>query len=643
IASTTASADGSPKCSGTRRWRAVAGPRPSSPRSAAPTAASPMWRPPPQSPDSGPSAGKRAWAPPGPTPAQFMPAPTTTTTPQVRSVPARSTANTSLRSRLARAQRRRAISGSSRASSAGRSRPARHQTPTWASGRSAGSSPPASRQAAAISASSASIAPWSPSAWCDAPGPRAAPSTSPLAATSAASVLELPPSTARIAISATGASLRLCWENKETFLTKANLGIIAATVCRARGARMGLKIAVVGAGSTYTPELVEGFAARSERLPMDELVLLDPDEQRLEVVGGLARRMLARAGLGGRLELTGRLEEALDGADFVIVQLRVGGQAQRRIDETLPLEFGCIGQETTGPGGFAKALRTVPVVLDITNPVGIVTQALLDQGHRAIGLCNVAIGFQRRLAAQLVVEPHRVELGHVGLNHLSWLRAVRVDGVDRLPELLAEHAEALAAEVELPVELLRLLGAIPSSYLRYYYLTGEVLDEQRRGPSRAEQVAEIELELLRLYRDPARDTKPALLERRGGAFYSEAAAQLVASLHAGTGDLQVVDVRNDGAIPDLTDDAVVEVPARVDAAGAHPLPQDPLPPELLGLVQQMKAYERLTVAAARGGDRALALEALLANPLVADYRVAVPLLDALLRASRGHLPRFFPG
>ncbi len=402
---------------------------------------------------------------------------------------------------------------------------------------------------------------------------------------------------------------------------------------------MGLKIAVVGAGSTYTPELVQGFAARSERLPMDELVLLDPDEQRLEVVGGLARRMLARAGFGGRLELTGRLEEALDGADFVIVQLRVGGQAQRRIDETLPLEFGCIGQETTGPGGFAKALRTVPVVLDIaeetarraapgawlvdfTNPVGIVTQALLDQGHRAIGLCNVAIGFQRRLAAQFVVEPHRVELGHVGLNHLSWLRAVRVDGVDRLPELLEEHAEALAAEVELPVELLRLLGAIPSSYLRYYYMTGEVLDEQRRRPSRAEEVAEIELELLRLYRDPALDTKPALLERRGGAFYSEAAAQLVASLHAGTGDVQVVDVRNDGAIPDLPDDAVVEVPARVDAAGAHPLPQDPLPPELLGLVQQMKAYERLTVAAARGGDRALALESLLANPLVADYRVA---------------------
>lgn len=422
---------------------------------------------------------------------------------------------------------------------------------------------------------------------------------------------------------------------------------------------MGLKIAVVGGASTYTPELVQGFAVRAARLPMDDLVLLDPDQERLEVVGGLAGRMLKRAGFGGRLALTGRREEALDGADFVIVQLRVGGQAQRLVDETLPLEFGCIGQETTGPGGFTKALRTVPVVLelaaetarrgapgawlvDFTNPVGIVTQALLDEGHRAIGLCNVAIGLQRRLAERLGVEPDRVELEHVGLNHLSWLRAVRVDGVDRLPELLERHAEAVAAEVELPVELLRLLGAIPSYYLRYYYLTGQVLEEQRRGPARAEQVSSIERELLELYRDPALDTKPALLERRGGAFYSEAAAQLIASLHNGTGDVQVVDVRNDGSLPDLPADAVVEVPARIDAAGAHPLPLGSLPPELLGLVQQMKAYERLAVEAARDGDRARALEALLANPLVRDYQVAVPLLDALLEGSRAYLPRFFP-
>jgi 6-phospho-beta-glucosidase len=423
---------------------------------------------------------------------------------------------------------------------------------------------------------------------------------------------------------------------------------------------VGLKIAVVGGGSTYTPELVEGLATRSDRLPVDELVLFDVDPERLEVVGGLAGRMLARAGWGGRLHRTGRRDEALDGADFVVVQLRVGGQAMRLVDETLPLEFGCVGQETTGPGGFAKALRTVPAVLelaeetgrrgapgawfvDFTNPVGIVTQALLDRGHRAIGLCNSAIGFQRRFAALLGVEPGRLQLEHVGLNHLTWERAVRVDGRDRLGELLERHGGAIAADLGLPLALLEDLRVVPSSYLRYYYATAEVLDEQRRRPSRAEEVAGIERGLLELYRDPALDTKPELLERRGGAFYSEAAAALIASLHAGTGDVQVVDVRNDGALPGLPDDAVVELPARVDAAGAHPLPQAPLAPELLGLVQQAKAYERLAVEAAVTGDRTVARKALLANPLVGDYRVAAPLLEALLTASRAYLPRFFPG
>jgi len=423
---------------------------------------------------------------------------------------------------------------------------------------------------------------------------------------------------------------------------------------------VGLKIAVVGGGSTYTPELVQGFATREDRLPVDELVLFDIDAERLGVVAGLAGRMLARAGWGGRLVETGRREQAIDGADFVVVQLRVGGQAMRIVDETLPLEFGCVGQETTGPGGFAKALRTVPVVLeladetarrgapgawllDFTNPVGIVTQALLDRGHRAIGLCNSAIGFQRRFAAQLDVAPERVELEHVGLNHLTWERAVRVDGTDRLPELLERHGDELARDLGLAPALLRALGAVPSTYLRYYYATAEVLDEQRRGPSRAEQVAEIERGLLELYRDPALDTKPELLERRGGAFYSEAAAALIASLHAGAGDVQVVDVRNHGAVGGLPDDAVVEVPARIDADGAHPLPLDPLAPELLGLVQQAKAYERLAVEAAVTGDRTVALKALLANPLVREYRVAVPLLDALLEASRPYLPRFFGG
>jgi len=424
-----------------------------------------------------------------------------------------------------------------------------------------------------------------------------------------------------------------------------------------------VKVAVVGGGSTYTPELVDGFARRQRqgRLAVDELALHDLDAGRLEVVGGLARRILARQGWPGRLTLTTDLAGAAAGADVAIIQLRVGGQAARQVDETLPLRFGCIGQETTGPGGFAKALRTVPVMLeladriaalaapgawivDFTNPVGIVTRALLDAGHRVIGLCNVAIGFQRTIAALCQVEPERIQLEHVGLNHLSWVRAAHLDGVDRLPELLArpDAAQVLAGQAGQPVALLRTLGAVPSYYLRFFYLREQVLAEQRAAPSRAERVAAIEQELLEAYRDPALAAKPALLEQRGGAFYSEAAAQLVESLVGGRGDVQVVNLRNGTTLAGLPPEAVVEVPARIDRDGAHPLPQRPLAPELLGLVQQVAAYERLAVEAARSGDRRVALRALLANPLVAQYQVAVPLLEALLEANRAHLPRFFP-
>jgi 6-phospho-beta-glucosidase len=421
---------------------------------------------------------------------------------------------------------------------------------------------------------------------------------------------------------------------------------------------MGVKIAVVGGGSTYTPELVEGFVSRDDRLPVDELVLLDVDAERLEVVGGLAGRMLRRAGWTGSLVLSGRRDEALDGADFVIVQLRVGGQAARFSDETIPPRFGCIGQETTGPGGFAKALRTVPVVLelaeetarrsspgawfiDFTNPTGLVTQALLDEGHRSLGLCNVAIDLQRRFARHFALPPDRVRLEHVGLNHLSWERAVFVDEVDRLPEILHGANDVLTEVTDMPAELVRAIGALPSSYLRYYYLTSEMLEHQRSGPTRAEEVMEIEAGLLDLYRDPSLDTKPKLLEERGGAFYSDAAAALVASLHAGTGDVQVVNLRNDGAIPNLPADAVVEIPARIDRDGAHPMSLAPLAPEMLGLVEHAKAYEYIAVRAAMSGDRTVALNALMTNPLVGDYRVARPLLDALLEANREHLPRFF--
>src|SRR5688572_13703994 len=407
---------------------------------------------------------------------------------------------------------------------------------------------------------------------------------------------------------------------------------------------MGTKVTVVGGGSTYTPELVDGFVRRADRLPIDELVLLDTDPDRLEVVGGLAQRMLDRLDWTGRLHLTGDRDAALDGADFVLIQLRVGGQAARLVDETLPLRFGVIGQETTGAGGFAKAMRTVPVVLelaelaarrsapnawivDFTNPVGIVTQALIDDGHRALGLCNVAINIQRTIAGRLGVPAERVELEHVGLNHLSWERAARVDGIDRLPELLEGDGEWLAAHVGLPVELVRGLGAIPSYYLRYYYETAKVVSDQRDGHTRAQAVIDIEARLLELYRDQGLAEKPALLADRGGAYYSEAAAQLIASLYDGAGDLQVVDMRKDGALPDLPASAVVETAARIEREGAHAVPLAALAPEMRGLVQAVKAYEELTVAAARSGDRRTALRALIANPLVGEWAIAAPLLE----------------
>jgi 6-phospho-beta-glucosidase len=367
--------------------------------------------------------------------------------------------------------------------------------------------------------------------------------------------------------------------------------------------------------------------------------------------------MLEKQGFGGTLEVTEDLDRAVDGADFVLIQIRVGGQAARLQDETIPLACGCIGQETTGAGGLAKALRTVPVVLgiaenvreraapdawivDFTNPVGIVTRSLLDAGHRAVGLCNVAIGFQRSFARTLGVDPDRVLIDQVGLNHLTWVRAVRVDGDDVLPELLSEHGGEIAAEVDLPLRLLEELGAIPSYYLHYFYAHDEVLKEQLDGVPRAATVAEIERELLALYRDPSLTEKPALLEQRGGAFYSEAATQLVAGLVSGDANPQVVDIRNAGTIAGLADDDVVEIPARIEASGCVRLPQAPLAPELLGLVQHVASYERLAACAALSGDPIDVRKALLAHPLVGQWGVVEELVDKLLAADAKHLPQF---
>jgi len=417
-----------------------------------------------------------------------------------------------------------------------------------------------------------------------------------------------------------------------------------------------MKIAVVGGGSTYTPELVDGLGRMRDVLPVDELVLVDPAAERLELVGGLGRRILARLGHPARLSTSTELAPALDGVDAVLLQLRVGGQAARLEDETWPLECGCVGQETTGAGGLAKALRTVPVVLDIaeqvrvaapdawiidfTNPVGIVTRALLQEGHRAVGLCNVAIGFQRRFADWLGVSPDAVQLDHVGLNHLTWERAVTVDGVDRLPDLLRSHRAEIAESLELPVSLLDTLGVVPSYYLRYFYAHDEVVAEQRASGSRAARVAEIEQRLLTMYADPELDEKPALLMERGGAYYSEAAVQLTASLlgHPAAASSQVVNLRNDGTLPFLSDDAVIEVPAAVDGSGVRALPSAPLAPLYAGLVAAVTAYEHLALDAALRGGYDRVFEALLAHPLVGQVDRAHGLADRLVAHNRRYLP-----
>jgi 6-phospho-beta-glucosidase len=415
-----------------------------------------------------------------------------------------------------------------------------------------------------------------------------------------------------------------------------------------------VKLCVVGGGSTYTPELVDGIARLRDTLPVSELALVDPDERRLELVGGFSRRIFARYGHPGVIRTTTVLDEGVEGAGAVLLQLRVGGQAARHVDETLPLACGCVGQETTGAGGLAKALRTVPVVLDIarrvaelapdawivdfTNPVGIVTRALLDAGHRAVGLCNVAIGFQRRFAKTLGVPSGDIQLGHVGLNHLTWERSVLLRGEDVLPRLLAGHAEEIASDTGLPPALLRRLGVVPSYYLRYFYEHDAVVAEQLSAPSRAEEVTAIEERLLEMYADPALDEKPKLLEQRGGAYYSEAAVDLVASLSADRGDVQVVNVRNGDRLPFLPAEAVIEVPARITAAGADPLPVDPVEPLYAGLIAHVTAYEELAIEAALKGGVDRVTDALLAHPLIGQVSVATDLAGRLVAANAAHLP-----
>jgi 6-phospho-beta-glucosidase len=423
-----------------------------------------------------------------------------------------------------------------------------------------------------------------------------------------------------------------------------------------------LKICVIGGGSTYTPELIEGFIARRDELPVTIIALMDIGEKKLRVVGGLAERMLRAAETGIELRLTTRRREALEGADYVVAQIRVGGLACRIQDEKIPLQFGVVGQETTGPGGFAKALRTIPVLLDIahdmaevapgarlinfTNPSGLVTEALLKYTDiPTIGLCNSPFGFQRGIAQQLGVAPERIRLDYVGLNHLSWIRGVKLDGEDIFEKALqGAIARARAGESPFSPHLLETLGMLPSYYLNYYYNHDQVVAEQRRAEkTRGEEVQEIEARLLELYADPNLRHKPRLLEKRGGAHYSTAAVAVISSIHRDKGEVHIVNTRNNGGLPGLPLHCVVELPSVINGSGAQAVPVAPMPPAIRGLTQAVKAYEELTVLAAVEGDEQAALQALFAHPLVPSFAAAQGLWTAIKEANRAYLPQFERG
>ena len=429
-----------------------------------------------------------------------------------------------------------------------------------------------------------------------------------------------------------------------------------------------MKIAVIGGGSTYTPELVNGFIERRGSLPLDELWLMDIDLKRLEIVGGFARRMVAAKGEPFKVVLTDDQRAAVKGASYVTTQIRVGQMPARVADEYLGKRHGLIGQETTGVGGMAKALRTIPVLLKLakdmrelapeailinfTNPSGLVTEALQRYAAEipSVGVCNSPIGMKMGILEDLQRSPEdpisleRAELKTLGLNHLSWYRGFILDGKDVWKEVLETRISALKkeAEPEWDAQTIENLGMIPNSYLQYYYQTDRKIKEQDNWPpSRGEQVIEIEKDLLKQYADPELIEPPAGLMQRGGAYYSTVATQLINAHFNDLGEVHVVNVRNNGAVPGWSKDWVLEIPARVDKKGIHPLPVEPLPPVCFGLMTHVKTYELLTVEAAVHGDRKAAYQALLAHPLGPKADQVQDVLDDMLETNRIYLPQFF--
>lgn len=426
-----------------------------------------------------------------------------------------------------------------------------------------------------------------------------------------------------------------------------------------------MKLAVIGGGSSYTPELVDGLFDRLDRIPVSEVWMMDPDLARLEITAGLSRRMAERHGNPFTVHHTTNLREAVSNASYVVTQLRVGGIQARINDEKLGLRHDIIGQETTGIGGFAKALRTIPRILDIahamedvapqgvlvnfTNPSGIVTEALIKHSKiLSVGLCNIPIGLIMEVVKRTGCAMEAIQLDYVGLNHLSWVRGVRVDGKDVTDEFLSAFIENAPEEWSNPdvcanmVAAMKSLKTVCNGYLQYFYATAEALAFLKSKPkTRGEEVVEIERSLFEKYTQKELNEKPPELSKRGGAHYSTAAFHLIEAIENDLGNTQIVCCRNNGAIPTFDDDVAVEIPAIIDRNGACAVPQQAPTPAIRGLMQIIKAYETLTVEAAVTGDREIAFQAILGHPLTPGAVKCREILDDLFEINRPHLQGTF--
>jgi len=429
----------------------------------------------------------------------------------------------------------------------------------------------------------------------------------------------------------------------------------------------GIKIVTIGGGSSYTPELVEGFIKRYDKLPVRELWLVDIEEgkHKLEIVGELARRMVEKAGIPMKIYTTLNRREALKDADFVTTQLRVGLLEARIKDERIPLSHGMLGQETNGAGGLFKGLRTIPVLLDIckdmdelcndawlinfTNPVGMVTEAINRYSNRkkVIGLCNLPIDMHKAIAKILERPTEEVFVTFGGLNHMVFVTGVYVDGEDRMDAVMDKWGSQTVMNIkgtEWYIGFMKELGVIPCSYHRYYYMAKEYLEEAienyKQNGTRAEKVKKIEEELFELYKDPALKEKPKQLEKRGGSYYSDAACNLICSLYNDTKDIQVVNTVNRGALANLEYEEVAEISCMITKNGPVPISVGKLPKAVNGLIQQIKSFEVAASEAAVTGDYDKTLRAMMINPLVGSQKYAIEVLDELLEAHKDYLPQF---